>query len=60
MCLFLVSGVYCRSMECPHVDEAATLSQELIRKVQPNSWACAGESQSPALAHGRVYAYVCV
>lgn len=47
-------------MECPHVDEAATLSQELIRKVQPNSWACAGESQSPALAHGRVYAYVCV
>ena len=31
------------SMECPHVDEAATLSLEQIIKVQPNNWSCVGE-----------------
>ena len=29
-------------MECSHVEESATLSREVIGKVQPHNWACAG------------------
>ena len=44
-------------MECSHVATAATLPQEVITKVRPNSWSCVGKCSSGYIY---MYMYMCV